>query len=157
LSTLYLQLSLCFPSLHASLTLDFTVCLSHYLSFFFFLMIRRPPRSTLFPYTTLFRSINVVPARGDVIHPRHSPELEVEGRAGGIGCAMHGEYRALGAGRGDVCRALVPHVDLDPRVGPFHPPLFGDEAGLRDCSGHEHGGGNNDDERNRVHLYHPPY
>src|SRR5436305_10941025 len=29
--------------------------LSHSI-FFFFLMIRRPPRSTLFPYTTLFRS-----------------------------------------------------------------------------------------------------
>src|SRR2546430_7139153 len=28
------------------------------ISFFFFLMIRRPPRSTLFPYTTLFRSRN---------------------------------------------------------------------------------------------------
>src|SRR3712207_7890167 len=28
----------------------------HVLCFFFFLMIRRPPRSTLFPYTTLFRS-----------------------------------------------------------------------------------------------------
>src|SRR5689334_24008624 len=27
--------------------------------FFFFLMIRRPPRSTLFPYTTLFRSERV--------------------------------------------------------------------------------------------------
>src|SRR2546422_7496486 len=27
-----------------------------HLLFFFFLMIRRPPRSTLFPYTTLFRS-----------------------------------------------------------------------------------------------------
>src|SRR5258708_14187029 len=26
---------------------------------FFFLMIRRPPRSTLFPYTTLFRSVMV--------------------------------------------------------------------------------------------------
>src|SRR3712207_7786021 len=26
------------------------------MSFYFFLMIRRPPRSTLFPYTTLFRS-----------------------------------------------------------------------------------------------------
>src|SRR5256885_14633647 len=26
-------------------------------SIFFFLMIRRPPRSTLFPYTTLFRSV----------------------------------------------------------------------------------------------------
>src|SRR5438552_14981665 len=25
--------------------------------FFFFLMLRRPPRSTLFPYTTLFRSV----------------------------------------------------------------------------------------------------
>src|SRR2546422_4192358 len=30
---------------------------AHISSFFFFLMIRRPPRSTLFPYTTLFRSI----------------------------------------------------------------------------------------------------
>src|SRR3989442_4718132 len=29
----------------------------HTTSFFFFLMIRRPPRSTLFPYTTLFRSV----------------------------------------------------------------------------------------------------
>src|SRR5438034_3082839 len=29
------------------------------LSFFFFFMIRRPPRSTLFPYTTLFRSPQV--------------------------------------------------------------------------------------------------
>src|SRR5215475_14833547 len=27
-----------------------------FILFFFFLMIRRPPRSTLFPYTTLFRS-----------------------------------------------------------------------------------------------------
>src|SRR5437588_5833403 len=27
-----------------------------YFLFFFFLMIRRPPRSTLFPYTTLFRA-----------------------------------------------------------------------------------------------------
>src|SRR2546425_1915912 len=27
--------------------------------FFFFLMIRRPPRSTLFPYTTLFRSVEL--------------------------------------------------------------------------------------------------
>src|ERR1041384_8496874 len=29
---------------------------------FFFLMIRRPPRSTLFPYTTLFRSLLIVTA-----------------------------------------------------------------------------------------------
>src|SRR2546430_16985140 len=32
------------------------------LVFFFFLMIRRPPRSTLFPYTTLFRSARRHPA-----------------------------------------------------------------------------------------------
>src|SRR5260370_41126247 len=31
----------------------------HSCLFFFFLMIRRPPRSTLFPYTTLFRSLAV--------------------------------------------------------------------------------------------------
>src|SRR2546429_9299396 len=30
---------------------------SHIFFVFFFLMIRRPPRSTLFPYTTLFRSV----------------------------------------------------------------------------------------------------
>src|SRR3712207_7703258 len=33
---------------------------------FFFLMIRRPPRSTLFPYTTLFRSEQL---RGDLLAP----------------------------------------------------------------------------------------
>src|SRR5437016_12099690 len=31
--------------------------LSTFRIFFFFLIIRRPPRSTLFPYTTLFRSL----------------------------------------------------------------------------------------------------
>src|SRR5260370_34073811 len=35
----------------------FSVAGSHSACFFFFLMIRRPPRSTLFPYTTLFRSL----------------------------------------------------------------------------------------------------
>src|SRR5579863_10589577 len=35
----------------------FSLCLLSFIVFlFFFLMIRRPPRSTLFPYTTLFRS-----------------------------------------------------------------------------------------------------
>src|SRR2546425_6734743 len=33
--------------------------MTYMLIFFFFLMIRRPPRSTLFPYTTLFRSRSV--------------------------------------------------------------------------------------------------
>src|SRR2546427_9240052 len=37
--------------------------------FFFFLMIRRPPRSTLFPYTTLFRSLEATLAQGRVQAP----------------------------------------------------------------------------------------
>src|SRR5258707_13624801 len=40
---------------------------------FFFLMIRRPPRSTLFPYTTLFRS----PSRRAASSPNTSPRLEM--------------------------------------------------------------------------------
>src|SRR2546429_5797052 len=44
---------------------------------FFFLMIRRPPRSTLFPYTTLFRSL----ISGRPAHPRaESLEAELRGR-----------------------------------------------------------------------------
>src|SRR2546430_11016324 len=35
------------------------------MSHFFFLMIRRPPRSTLFPYTTLFRSVRALFEEGD--------------------------------------------------------------------------------------------
>src|SRR2546426_9253799 len=43
--------------LQDSLCCFYFVCHRSRLSlFFFFLMIRRPPRSTLFPYTTLFRS-----------------------------------------------------------------------------------------------------
>src|SRR5437763_9558771 len=38
--------------------------------FFFFLMIRRPPISTLFPYTTLFRS-----GLGLLLEHRHGPAL----------------------------------------------------------------------------------
>src|SRR3989442_11936336 len=44
--------------------------------FFFFLMIRRPPRSTLFPYTTLFRSLFRARDRAGPSCP--SPRFEVE-------------------------------------------------------------------------------
>src|SRR2546421_1314434 len=37
-------------------------------SFFFFLMIRQPPRSTLFPYTTLFRSDRRAAQTDDRLH-----------------------------------------------------------------------------------------
>src|SRR3989454_12804628 len=47
------------------------------LMFFFFLMIRRPPRSTLFPYTTLFRS-------------GRASNLEPLFREGGVSSALAG-------------------------------------------------------------------
>src|SRR3712207_7537381 len=43
--------------------------------FFFFLMIRRPPRSTLFPYTTLFRS--ALSPNGRVLYVVNSDERSV--------------------------------------------------------------------------------
>src|SRR5256885_7534429 len=48
--------------------------MSIYVYFFFFLMIRRPPRSTLFPYTTLFRSFCSLfqPADDDAVCDRRS-------------------------------------------------------------------------------------
>src|SRR3712207_8139952 len=54
---------------------------------FFFLMIRRPPRSTLFPYTTLFRSAPEPRNRLLTAHPRRpvrsrpaSPRADGSGR-----------------------------------------------------------------------------
>src|SRR5215467_7808174 len=46
-------------------------------SFFFFLMIRRPPRSTLFPYTTLFRSLPPAPSPGSAGIYKSDAELTV--------------------------------------------------------------------------------
>src|SRR6266403_4853170 len=69
-----------------------------FFSFFFFLMIRRPPRSTLFPYTTLFRSS---PAPG-------------EGPAASGICSSHRDGRRseehtseLQSRRDLVCRLLL--------------------------------------------------
>src|SRR5258708_11370130 len=46
---------------------------------FFFLMIRRPPRSTLFPYTTLFRSLH----RDAALHGGQRPRPERADHAAG--------------------------------------------------------------------------
>src|SRR2546422_4032510 len=54
--------------------------------FFFFLMIRRPPRSTLFPYTTLFRSLQLlqpvlrVAEGGRVLHEEGRRDLSRRAR-----------------------------------------------------------------------------
>src|SRR5256885_9709978 len=58
------------------------------INFFFFLMIRRPPRSTLFPYTTLFRSEQA---------PAHLDQV-IEGSLPGA-VEVRGDGRQWGAGR----------------------------------------------------------
>src|SRR2546428_10831703 len=60
-------------------------------------MIRRPPRSTLFPYTTLFRSR---PGRGNGPGPRH--------RAACRGCAPRAGVRRFDTGPGDHVHRLLP-------------------------------------------------
>src|SRR5262245_64692666 len=75
--------------------------------FFFFLMIRRPPRSTLFPYTTLFRS-----AEWAARHVRSRAQLREKGRAAGtrerIESARSEEHTSeLQSLRHLVCRLLL--------------------------------------------------
>src|ERR1035438_10849424 len=80
---------------------------------FFFLMIRRPPRSTLFPYTTLFRS-----------GPR---ETATGGRALGV-CGAGTRRRSeehtseLQSLRHLVCRHLLEKKKAQPRVEVFPSP-----------------------------------
>src|SRR5258708_20091764 len=69
-------------------------CGAGFVFFFFFLMIRRPPRSTLFPYTTLFRS----PA---LTRGRHV----LAGSAGWAARARFGCARQLGGARLRAVRA----------------------------------------------------
>src|SRR3712207_7044461 len=65
-----------------------------YLHVFFFLMIRRPPRSTLFPYTTLFRSL---------VHH-------------GAGAPSHGaSSRGAARDTGSIGRVVVSRPGLAPR------------------------------------------
>src|SRR3712207_7470889 len=83
--------------------------------FFFFLMIRRPPRSTLFPYTTLFRSLGHVVVSA-VVEADHPVELA---RPGGHDHDRSGEPVVAGLARSEehtselqsrqylVCRLLL--------------------------------------------------
>src|SRR2546425_2279594 len=67
----------------------------------FFLMIRRPPRSTLFPYTTLFRSAGEELVEGVVGRPHRDPLLNpVNERFGkGAQIAAGQLFLALGQSR----------------------------------------------------------
>src|SRR5436309_12519919 len=78
---------------------------------FFFLFIRRPPRSTLFPYTTLFRSVRVQWMR----HDEHAWEpkgpamvMQARGAVDGNGRARSEEHTSeLQSRENLVCRLLL--------------------------------------------------
>src|SRR6478735_10318833 len=55
-------MSCCWPYKLNSCSIIHFLSVGYFCYFFFFLMIRRPPRSTLFPYTTLFRSSGASPS-----------------------------------------------------------------------------------------------
>src|SRR5215813_15555751 len=67
-----------------------------YIFYFFFLMIRRPPRSTLFPYTTLFRSSEALegaPAMAEPVVAR--PLLRIRQDLVGLGGLLEAVLRLL--------------------------------------------------------------
>src|SRR6266542_2298838 len=83
--------------------------------FFFFLMIRRPPRSTLFPYTTLFRSHRLVadadrPALAAFVSELFAPQLAAVGWDAAQGEGDIARLRRAAAVRG------LGIVSRDPRV-----------------------------------------
>src|SRR3712207_6846333 len=81
-------------------------------------MIRRPPRSTLFPYTTLFRSRGAG-ARGDAARPGGPAAGRVVGGhpAGGLGGAGRG---GRAADRGERERRLARDPRRPAQIGSAH-------------------------------------
>src|SRR2546429_8730096 len=96
--------------------------------FFFFLMIRRPPRSTLFPYTTLFRSNRGTLcgglargsclARGCVRRPSPSGNAVRHRGRGRVACAG----RETRGGEGVCVNRLLPKHPTPRSVPHFHIP-----------------------------------
>src|ERR1041384_8651316 len=94
--------------------------------FFFFLMIRRPPRSTLFPYTTLFRSSTAIRAtllaRERLSHRRwwrseeHTSELQ---SLAYLVCRLLLEKKKK-TQKTDITRELVPILFYKSSLSPLH-------------------------------------
>jgi len=95
--------------------LCFTECVGT-LIFFFFLMIRRPPRSTLFPYTTLFRSVITASAElGSLTAPtgvgRSDRLLPAVIAATGSAAGAHVRYdRAVGFRKAGGSWGVIAHL-----------------------------------------------
>src|SRR5260221_4487950 len=90
------------------------ICSSHFYIptptfFFFFLMIRRPPRSTLFPYTTLFRSGPGDQPPGRDEQPGPAPDQPSQGR---LPLVRRGGETAAGDRSEEHTSELQSHSDL---------------------------------------------
>src|ERR1039457_2708750 len=83
------------------------------ISVFFFLMIRRPPRSTLFPYTTLFRSVGAVIAK----NPEAGSVRRVDDAAAELGTEARRREEAGTRARlyDDIPHALILQIDHQAR------------------------------------------
>src|SRR6202034_4090752 len=108
-------------------------------SVFFFLMIRRPPRSTLFPYTTLFRSRDffmfcrwhrlalLTTMKKSLRSEEHTSELQSQSN---LVCRLllekkkqtHKTHALLNvvSGRSGLCRSLTQRIRLHKHVGDRH-------------------------------------
>src|SRR5438874_7429524 len=75
--------------------------------YFFFLMIRRPPRSTLFPYTTLFRSHSTFYVFGTEESYGYLPNDYVRDKDGNSACRSEEHTSELQSRRDLVCRLLL--------------------------------------------------
>src|SRR2546422_6599016 len=97
---------------------------SHLLSLFsfFFLMIRRPPRSTLFPYTTLFRAAEAPVAIAEAVLRRLRDLLGVPRAIVNLFDLATGEVEWLAGAGGRPPPPRPP--------GPFSPSLVGGPGGL---------------------------
>src|SRR4030066_270251 len=73
---------------------------------FFFLMIRRPPRSTLFPYTTLFRSAQVAPGEKDGARPTAADQRLLFAKMGAVTGRSEEHTSELQSHLNLVCRLL---------------------------------------------------
>src|SRR2546430_8449116 len=73
---------------------------------FFFLMIRRPPRSTLFPYTTLFRSLIAAPTATPQSPAARKSSNNSKGKFSN-GCRSEEHTSELQSQSNLVCRLLL--------------------------------------------------
>src|SRR2546425_7139480 len=86
-----------------------------HLSSFFFLMIRRPPRSTLFPYTTLFRSHIAAGLDGPVLPRVRGIEIHGGGLDRELAATRHGVARVDDQVHDDLLE--LPGIDSDGSAG----------------------------------------